>query len=68
MAGICKYCGFSGTDEMLMNHAGSCPPDEEPDDAYVPRPLHQPGFGCQIVDDGVVCDNSPCPQNLKGVV
>jgi hypothetical protein len=25
MAGTCKYCGFSGTNEALEDHAGECP-------------------------------------------
>jgi len=25
MAGTCRYCGYSGTNEMMMEHAGSCP-------------------------------------------
>lgn len=31
MAGVCKYCGFAGDNEMLMRHAGYCPPDGQPD-------------------------------------
>lgn len=37
MCGICKYCGFSGTNDEMADHAGECPvmtadnspPDEE---------------------------------------
>lgn len=25
MAGICKFCGFSGTNDAMMQHAGECP-------------------------------------------
>lgn len=25
MSGTCKYCGFSGTNEQLVEHAGDCP-------------------------------------------
>jgi len=25
MAGICKWCGFSGTNDAMMQHAGECP-------------------------------------------
>lgn len=25
MAGICKYCGFAGTQDEMVEHAGSCP-------------------------------------------
>ena len=25
MAGICKFCGFSGTNDMMEKHASECP-------------------------------------------
>jgi hypothetical protein len=31
MIGFCKYCGFVGTNDQMMGHAGNCPPDGEPD-------------------------------------
>lgn len=37
MAGICKYCGFSGTHEMLADHAGHCPPEQSPPDDVVEK-------------------------------
>ena len=35
MAGKCKYCGFVGTQDEIVDHAGSCPvmlKDFQPDD------------------------------------
>lgn len=32
MSGTCKYCGFTGTHEMLADHAGKCPPECSPPD------------------------------------
>jgi hypothetical protein len=33
MAGICRYCGFSGTNDAMENHAGEmCQGDFQPDD------------------------------------
>jgi hypothetical protein len=35
MAGICKYCGFSGTNDEMADHAGECPvmlQDHQPED------------------------------------
>ena len=32
MAGICKYCGFSGTNDQMSDHAGEmCQGDFQPD-------------------------------------
>jgi len=34
MAGVCKYCGFVGTNDEKADHAGSCPvwlEDYQPD-------------------------------------
>lgn len=34
MAGKCKYCGFFGTQDEIVDHAGSCPimlKDYQPD-------------------------------------
>ena len=47
MAGKCKYCGFVGTDEMLMDHADKCPAleDCQPDIVEETRHIHQQAKG-----------------------
>jgi len=37
MAGTCKYCGFSGTHEMLADHACHCPAETSPSDAIAKK-------------------------------
>lgn len=44
MAGKCKYCGFFGTQDEIVDHAGSCPimlEDCQPDIAEETRHIHQ---------------------------
>jgi len=52
MSGICKYCGYSGTNEMMMEHAGSCDImnyDYSPEDCKLGEMKMKKGFTTVVV-------------------
>ncbi len=49
MSGTCKYCGFSGTNDQLAEHAGSCPVMTK-DNSPTEEKLFKIGF-CDLIKE-----------------
>lgn len=52
MAGKCKYCGFVGTNDEMMEHASNCEimlQDHQPDDPKLIDKLYEFWFGGKFI-------------------
>ena len=71
MAGICKYCGFAGTNDELADHAGEmCQGDHQPDIAeetlhikQQPQDRHCSAVCSKSIGGVCMSKHYPCPEH-----
>jgi len=68
MAGKCKYCGFVGTQDEIVDHAGEmCQGDCQPDTVEETRHIHQQPQHKICPDCGGTGQDDPPPGKYHGL-